>query len=86
MFRTVLFPVGRCQSTLGLSSKSIFRAFTTTSTIKMPDSLTKEEVQKHQDPSVMKQWDDQTDAETKFKDFYKIADGLKVDTGHQRTY
>lgn len=44
----------------------------------MPEQLTKEEVQKGQDPSVTKQWDDDTDVETKFKDFYKIADGLKV--------
>ena len=44
----------------------------------MPETLTKEEVQKGQDPSVTKQWDNDVDAETKFKDFYKIADGLKV--------
>ena len=44
----------------------------------MPEQLTKEEVAKGQDPSVAKQWDDETDVETKFKDFYSIADGLKV--------
>lgn len=44
----------------------------------MPETLTKDEVQKGQDPSVTKQWDNDIDAETKFKDFYKIADGLKV--------
>lgn len=44
----------------------------------MPEQLTKQEVEKGQDPSVTKQWDDETDVETKFKDFYKIVDGLKV--------
>lgn len=44
----------------------------------MPEQLTKSEVVKGQDPSVSKQWDDDIDVETKFKDFYKIADGLKV--------
>jgi len=44
----------------------------------MPEQLTKQEVEKGQDPSVSKQWDDSTPTEQKFEDFYKIADGLKV--------
>lgn len=44
----------------------------------MPETLTKEEVQKGQDPSVTKQWDNDTPVEQRFKDFYDIADGLKI--------
>ncbi|KAK3677148.1 hypothetical protein LTR78_002686 [Recurvomyces mirabilis] len=44
----------------------------------MPEQLTHEEVQKGQDPSVVKQYDDKTGTEEKFEDLYKIADGQKI--------
>lgn len=44
----------------------------------MPERLTKEEVNSKTDPSVAKQWDDETPVEKKFEDFYGIADGLGV--------
>lgn len=44
----------------------------------MPEPLKKSEVEKGQDPTVAKQWDDETPADKKFEDFYKIADGLKI--------
>jgi hypothetical protein len=44
----------------------------------MPEPLTKQEVEKGQDPSVTKQYDSQTGTEEKFEDMYKIADGLKI--------
>ena len=44
----------------------------------MPDSLQKEEVEKGIDPTVNKQFDDQTPTDQKFDDFYAIADKLKI--------
>jgi len=44
----------------------------------MVETLTKEEVEKGQDPSVNKQWDDDVDFDTKTKDLYDIADRLKI--------
>ncbi|EMD00080.1 hypothetical protein BAUCODRAFT_145392 [Baudoinia panamericana UAMH 10762] len=44
----------------------------------MPEGLTKQEVDKGIDPSVNKQYDDQTPTEQKFEDMYAIADKLKI--------
>ena len=44
----------------------------------MPASLTKDEVEKGQDPSVTKQWDDDVSLDKKMEDFGKIADNLGV--------
>ncbi|KAI6829128.1 hypothetical protein KC365_g7272, partial [Hortaea werneckii] len=44
----------------------------------MPEPLTKEEVEKGQDPSVTKQWDNDVSAENKFEDFYAIVDKQKI--------
>lgn len=44
----------------------------------MPEQLKQSEVDNKQDPTVAKQWDDDTPTEEKFKDFEKIADGFKV--------
>ncbi|KAI7020309.1 hypothetical protein KC355_g2787 [Hortaea werneckii] len=44
----------------------------------MPEPLTKEEVEKGQDPSVTKQWDNDVSAEKKFEDFYAIVDKQKI--------
>lgn len=44
----------------------------------MPETLTKQEVEKGQDPSVTKQYDDSVSLDEKFEDMYKIADGLKI--------
>lgn len=54
------------------------RSFSTTTTLKMPDALKKEEVARGQDPSVMKQWDNETSVEKKFEDMYAIADKLGI--------
>lgn len=77
MSRSVLPSFTCCHSSLRFTGRN-FRSFTTSQAFKMPEQLTKEEVEKGKDPSVSKQWDDETDVETKFKDFYSIADGLKV--------
>ena len=44
----------------------------------MPEALKQSEIDKGQDPTVAKQWDDDTPTEEKFKDFEKIADDFKV--------
>ncbi|KAI6911132.1 hypothetical protein KC334_g2978 [Hortaea werneckii] len=44
----------------------------------MPEPLTKEEVEKGQDPSVTKQWDNDVSAEKKLEDFYAIVDKQKI--------
>lgn len=54
------------------------RFFSTSTPFKMPEGLTKQEVDSKTDPSVAKQWDDSTPTEQKFEDMYKIADGLKI--------
>jgi general stress protein 26 len=42
----------------------------------MPEPLKKSEIEKGQDPSVTKQWDDDVPLDKKMEDFGKIADGL----------
>ena len=42
----------------------------------MPEALKESEVRKEQDPSVAKQWDNETPLEEKFNDFAAIADKL----------
>ncbi|KAI9808048.1 MAG: hypothetical protein M1827_007533 [Pycnora praestabilis] len=44
----------------------------------MPEPLTKQEVDSKIDPSVSKQWDDETPKHEQIEDFYKTVDGLKV--------
>lgn len=44
----------------------------------MPEQLKQSEVQQGQDPTVAKQWDDETSTEQKFDDFAAIADKLTV--------
>lgn len=78
MFRFTSLSPKLCSSISRTTFRPTIRAFTTTSTFKMPETLTKEEVEKGQDPSVTKQWDNDTPVETRFDDFYKIADGLKI--------
>lgn len=55
-----------------------FRQFASFTAARMPEPLKKEEVEKGQDPSVVKQYDDSTGTEQKFEDMYKIADKLKI--------
>ena len=54
------------------------RAFHTQSPLKMPDYLTKQEVDSKTDPSVAKQWDDETPKDKQWEEFYAICDGLKI--------
>ena len=65
------------RSLLGAIPKTT-RSFYISSTFKMPEPLKQSEVEKGQDPTVAKQWDDDTPLETKFEDFAAIADKLKV--------
>lgn len=44
----------------------------------MPETLSREEVEKGIDPSVSKQLDNDVSSEKKFEDFYAIADKLKI--------
>lgn len=44
----------------------------------MPEQLKQSEVDKGQDPTVAKQFDNETLAGPKFEDFYAIADKLKI--------
>jgi hypothetical protein len=60
------------------------RNFTTTTPFKMPESLKKSEVSAETDPSVAKQYDNESSTEEKFKDLYAIADNLKI--GLMSTY
>lgn len=56
----------------------IHRTFTTTSIFNMPQPLTAEEVNSKTDPSVSKQWDDETPKKQQIEEFYKMVDGMKV--------
>jgi general stress protein 26 len=44
----------------------------------MPQSLTSDEIDQKVDPSVSKQWDDESPKEEQIQDYYKIVDGLKA--------
>ena len=44
----------------------------------MPEPLTSEEINSKTDPSVAKQWDDETPKKDQIEDFYKMADSLGV--------
>jgi hypothetical protein len=44
----------------------------------MPGPLAKDEVERGQDPSVTKQWDDDVPLDKKMEDFGKIVDNLGV--------
>ncbi len=44
----------------------------------MPEKLTAEDIKSETDPSVSKQWDDETPLDQQFQDFYNIVDKLKV--------
>lgn len=55
-----------------------FRTFTTTPSFNMPQPLKASEVESKTDPSVAKQWDDETPKKEQIEDFYKTVDGLKV--------
>lgn len=44
----------------------------------MPEPLKASEVESHTDPSVSKQWDDETPKSKQVEEFYKIVDGMKI--------
>lgn len=44
----------------------------------MPEPLKASEVDSHTDPSVSKQWDDETPKSKQIEEFYKIVDGMKI--------
>ena len=54
------------------------RTFSAFTTLRMPESLTQQEVDKKIDPSVSKQYDDSVSSREKFDDMYSIVDGLKI--------
>lgn len=57
-------------------TKPIARGFTSHTSLKMPEKVN--DLDASRDPSVAKQYDDKSSAETKFQDFYKIADDRKI--------
>lgn len=44
----------------------------------MPEPLKASEVNSQTDPSVAKQWDDQTPKSKQIEEFYKTVDGMKI--------
>ncbi|GAB7366794.1 hypothetical protein MBLNU230_g0746t1 [Neophaeotheca triangularis] len=44
----------------------------------MPEQITTQEINSKTDPTVAKQWDSEATAETKFADYYAIADKLQI--------
>ena len=44
----------------------------------MPEPLKESEVNSKTDPSVSKQWDDETPKSKQVEEFYKIVDGMKI--------
>lgn len=44
----------------------------------MPEPVTSEEINSKTDPSVAKQWDDETPKKDQIEEFYKMADSLGV--------
>ena len=76
---SLLRPMTAFRSTnLTATAFRTFRPITTTPISRMPESLKPEEVNSKTDPSVAKQWDNDVDLDTKTKDFYGIADKLKI--------
>lgn len=80
MFSTIRL----CRATTPLAFKTTTAQFTSRRTfvastcVKMPEQLKQSEVDSKTDPSVAKQFDTQTPTEQKFKDFYGLADGMKI--------
>lgn len=60
------------------------RSISTSASFRMPDTLTRGEVNSQTDPSVSKQYDSETPADQKIQDFFNIVDGKKV--GLMNTY
>jgi general stress protein 26 len=54
------------------------RPLTTTTTLKMPEQLNKSEVTSKTDPSVAKQWDNETPISEQVTDLYSLIDSLKL--------
>lgn len=78
MFTTTrLFSCSK-STTRAFNAAKPYRSFSTFTALKMPEALKKEEVERGQDPSVAKQYDDETPFEQKFEDFYGMADGMKI--------
>ena len=44
----------------------------------MPQPLKAEEINSKTDPSVSKQWDDETPKKQQIEEFYKTVDGMKI--------
>lgn len=53
-------------------------SYHTTPALKMPEPLKASEVNSQTDPSVAKQFDNETDKKTQVEDFYNIVDKLKI--------
>ncbi|KAF2129984.1 hypothetical protein P153DRAFT_366476 [Dothidotthia symphoricarpi CBS 119687] len=71
----------RCIRSSIRSTPAIFssaRQFSITTTFRMPDTLTKQEVDSKMDPSVAKQYDNETPKDQQIKDFYELVDGKKI--------
>ena len=57
-------------------TKPVARGFKTSIAFKMPEKVN--DLDASRDPSVAKQYDNESSTETKFQDFYKIADDRKI--------
>ena len=56
------------------------RPLSSTTVLKMPEQVTKEEINSKNDPSVTKQYDNSTPKDQQWKEFYDIMDGDKITT------
>ncbi|KAJ4990794.1 protein bli-3 [Stagonosporopsis vannaccii] len=72
-------PARAIRTTTTLVASSVFRRQLSTSTrFSMPDQLKSSEVSSKTDPSVAKQYDDQTDKAKQIQDFFSLADDKKI--------
>ena len=77
--RTTKAPTSRAFLPQVTSQKPLnARAFHTPTALKMPESLTSQEVNSQTDPSVSKQYDTTTPKDQQFKDLYDLIDQKKI--------
>ena len=77
MYRSTVFFSRTCFAKSTFSTAKLTRSFSVVAALKMPEKLTKEEAL-NRDPTVAKQYDNETSTEQKWKDLYAIADKLGI--------
>lgn len=60
------------------STYRTFRSFSSRTAFRMPEALKQSEIDKGQDPTVQKQWDNDTPLDQRYEDFAAIADKLGI--------